>query len=82
MAGKRRFIAARRHGGNNLPGLNEVRGLVMVGGEFGDGAESAEAPLRLGIGNFPAQQIDGSDRFRAWIGIPPGLHPGEYRAVM
>ncbi len=33
-------------------------GFIAVAREFGDGAEGAETPLRVGIGDLPVQQID------------------------
>ena len=50
--------ATRRHGRNGFRRLDEAHRLVTVARKFGDGAEGAEAPLRVGIGYFPLQQID------------------------
>ena len=52
--------ATRRHGRNGFRRLDEAHLLAMVARKFGDGAEGAEAPLRIGIGYFPLQEIDGS----------------------
>ena len=48
-----RDAAARRDRGNGVRRLRRGARLVAVAREFGDGAERAEAPLRLGIGDFP-----------------------------
>ena len=45
-------------------GLPQAHRLVGVAREFGDGAEGAEAPLRIGIGDCPLQQIDGRSGHR------------------
>src|SRR5881398_1640038 len=52
----------------HLPQRNtdaEAHRLVRVARKFGDGAEGAEAPLRVGIGYFPLQQIDGCGAHRS-----------------
>ena len=50
--------ATRRHRRNGFRRLDEPRRLVRVARKFGDGAESAEVPLRIGIGYFPLQKIN------------------------
>ncbi len=70
--------------------LDEPHRLVAVARELGDGAEGAEAPLRIGIGYFPLQQIDGrgahrSLRSRSRFGhekaFSRAICPREYRLV-
>jgi len=56
--------ATRRHRRNGFRRLDEAHLLVMVARKFGDGAEGAEAPLRIGIGYLPLQQIDGRGAHR------------------
>ena len=36
-------------------------GSSRIAREFGDGAERAQTPLCIGIGNFPLQQVDHRD---------------------
>ena len=57
--------AAGRHGRNGFRRLDEAHRLVRVARKFGDGAEGAEAPLRIGIGYFPLQQVDGCGAHRS-----------------
>ena len=82
--------ATRRHGRNGLRRLDEPHRLAMVARKFGDGAEGAEAPLRLGIGYFPLQEVDGRGAHRSHRnGSGSGMEKhspgqwakGEYRLV-
>src|SRR5829696_1355827 len=57
--------ATRRHSRNGVSRLDEVDRLVMISRKFGDGAEGAEAPLRIGIEYFPQQEIDGRGAHRS-----------------
>jgi hypothetical protein len=82
--------ATRRHGRNGFGRLDEAHRLVMVARKFGDGAEGAEAPLRIGIGYFQLQEIDGRGAHRSHRNgkcfrhervFSPGNAKGEYRLV-
>ena len=53
-----RNAAASGHRGERIGGNADLRRLVRVAREFGNGPERPEAPLRAGIGNFAAQQRD------------------------
>ena len=57
-----RIVTAR----NDLVGVEEARtGSSGSREKFGDGAEGAEAPLRIGVGYLPRQQIDGCGAHRS-----------------
>ena len=72
--------AARGNGRSARCRLRQVDLLIAVARKFGDAAERAEAPLRIGIGDLLVQQIDGR---ASVMGIErsasPGISPGEYR---
>ena len=55
--------AARRHDRNRLLGLGDLGRLVRVTHEFRDGAESAETPLRIGIGDLRLNQLERTRHF-------------------
>jgi hypothetical protein len=57
--------AARRDGRHGVVGLPQRDRLIAVARELGDGAESAEAPLRIGIADRPPQQIDRRSMYRS-----------------
>ena len=51
-----RDAAARSDGSHPAIRSRERNRLVRIAGEFGDGTERAEAPLRAGIGDLIRQQ--------------------------
>jgi hypothetical protein len=57
-----RYAAAWCDSRHAMFGVPQGNGLIAGAREFGDGAEGAEAPLRIGIGDFPLQQIDRGSR--------------------
>ena len=64
-----------------LPPTGRGDRLVVVARKLGDGAEGAEAPLRIGIGDFRGAGRWRSAEDASFTYIFPAIGPGEYRLV-
>jgi hypothetical protein len=60
--------AACGDGGRTGCRLRQADLFIAVAREFGDAAECAEAPLRIGVGEMPVQQVD---RWRGHLSASP-----------